>query len=71
MADKNRGEKMARWMRTRKVSEEKENGNKARIRTMNKRRRYQWEKNKSQKKKKWDEGRRSNVIRIMIKQTEN
>jgi hypothetical protein len=31
---------MERWMRTRKVSEEEKNENKARTRTMNKRRQY-------------------------------
>lgn len=62
---------MARWMRTRKVSEENENEKKARIRTINKRRRHKWEEKKKQEKRKWDEWRRSNVTRIKIKQTVN
>lgn len=63
-------ERMMRWMRTGKVSEEKEIENKVRIRTMNKRIRYKWREKKSREKNKCDEGR-SNVTRIMIKQAVN
>lgn len=45
-------ERMTRWMRTGKVSEEKENENKVRIRTINKRIRYKWREKKSEEKNK-------------------